>query len=231
MNYLNWNEKTITDFCDENVNSLYNEGYVFTRKGNGVMQKTRSLRIDLSEFELSSENRRILRKTEDLRLKIEDLPYKNYNWEIGKMAKDFYTEKFGDGTFSANKIRELLTNDRQDFSRLFVYSIQSKIKNQKSKITGYCISAETDQMIHYSYPFYEIQNSKFKIQNLGMGMMLRAIEYAKESGKKYIYLGSFQRPGDVYKLQFKGLEWFDGKGWSKDLEKLKEEIKGKGSKI
>ena len=52
--YLTWAEKTITDFSDANINSLYNEGYVFTRIGKGVMQQTRSVRIDLSKFELSS---------------------------------------------------------------------------------------------------------------------------------------------------------------------------------
>ena len=55
-------------------------------------------------------------------------------------------------------------------------------------------------------------------------MMLRAIEYAKEAEKKYIYLGSFSRPTDTYKLQFKGLEWFDGVGWSDGLKELKEAI-------
>ena len=59
-----------------------------------------------------------------------------------------------------------------------------------------------------------------------MGMMLKAINYAKENGKKYIYLGSAQRPTDTYKLQFKGLEWFDGERWSEDLGELKKVLKG-----
>ena len=77
------------------------------------MYQTRSLRIDLKKFELSSENRRVLKKTEDLRLKIEDLPIKNYDWKIGKMAKNFYETKFGKGTFSANKVKELLTDNKK----------------------------------------------------------------------------------------------------------------------
>ena len=64
--YLTWDEKTITDFSPENINSLYNEGYVFTRKEKGIMNQTRSVRIDLSHFELSSENRRILKKTKGI---------------------------------------------------------------------------------------------------------------------------------------------------------------------
>jgi len=207
--YLKWNETTIASFSEENINSLYNEGYVFGRPNKGYMNQTRSMRIDLSKFEMSSENRRVLRKTEDLQLEVNSVPYEKYSWEIGKLAKDFYTEKFGDGTFSANKIKEILTT-KHNFNKLFVYSVADQD-------TGYAICFEDDDIFHYSYPFYNLEAKK----NTGMGMMLRAIEYAKEHNKKYIYLGSAQRPSDTYKLQFKGLEWFDGEKWDSDLEELK----------
>ncbi|PIZ94624.1 MAG: hypothetical protein COX81_03010 [Candidatus Magasanikbacteria bacterium CG_4_10_14_0_2_um_filter_37_12] len=214
--YLKWNEQTIADFSDDNIDSLYNEGYVFTRVGKGIMNQTRSVRIDLNKFELSSENRRILRKTEELKLQIEKIPYRNYSWEIGKLAKDFYETKFGDGTFSANKVRELLTEKRDDFNRVLCYDTPNKVKDDNA--VGYCIAVETENILHYSYPFYNLNS---KINNLGMGMMIRAVQYAKDTGKQYIYLGSFQRPTDIYKLQFAGLQWFDGEGWKQDVEKLK----------
>lgn len=257
--YLKWEETTITDFSDENVNAMYNRGFVFTRIGKGVMNQTRSIRIDLAKFDLSSENKRILRKTEGMMLNVSPLPYEHYSWEIGKLGKDFYEQKFGDGTFSANKIKELLTGKRDDFNRLLVYSCPYEgelstrggsalggegversselpiteqttrgtakdptqpplIGEESSHPVGYCIAVETSDILHYSYPFYNL-HSKFK--NIGMGMMVRAVEYAKEQGKKYIYLGSFQRPGDVYKLQFSGMEWFDGEEWRSDLDELK----------
>ena len=77
--------------------------------------------------------------------------------------------------------------------------------------------------MHYSYPFYDLESDK----NTGMGMMLKAITFAKSSGVKYIYLGSAQRSSDIYKLQFKGLEWFDNKEnkFSDDQDKLKEILK------
>ena len=108
---------------------------------------------------------------------------------------------------------------------------------------GYCICLETKNILHYCYPFYNLQPITYNLQpttynlqpttynlqpttynlqpNTGMGMMLKAIIWAKDTGKKYIYLGSFQRPTDTYKLQFAGLEWFDGKEWERDLNKLK----------
>jgi len=212
--YLKWEEETIKDFGNTTVNQMYNRGFVFTRPTEGAMEQTRSLRIDLSQFELNSENRRVLRKTEELSMKLWPLPCTVYTWEMGKLGKDFYETKFGDGTFSANKIKELLTGDRKDFNGVFVF----KIDNKKM---GFCIAVETDEMIHYSYPFYDLEHTP---KNMGLGMMVRAIQHAKEQKKKYIYLGSFQRESDVYKLQFKGLQFFDSENWLTDLTLLKESL-------
>ena len=255
--YLSWNQKIISDFSDQNINNLYHQGYVFTRTGKGEMYQTRSLRIDLHLFKESSENRRILKKTEEIILSTEPIPYPLYDWTVGKLGKDFYTTKFGDGTFSANKIKELITDEEKtNFNKLFVYSVIARsdagatkqspeLQNQLIKQTtsekmgiatsarsspprndtgkiGYCIASETSELVHYCYPFYELQPTSYQLPaNLGLGMMLKAILYAKEQGKKYVYLGSAQRPSDTYKLQFSGLEWFDGKTWKHDLDELK----------
>lgn len=229
-NYLSWNEKIITDFSDQNISNLYNEGYVFTRKEKGHVYQTRSLRINLEQFKPNSENRRILKKTEGLSLAPVSLPYSDYHWTIGKLGKDFYTTKFGDGTFSANKIKELLTDSlKSNFNALLIYEFEYETSPltllhgeiDKEKL-GYCIILETNELLHYCYPFYELNSS---VSNLGLGMILKAILYAQEQGKKYIYLGSAQRPTDTYKLQFEGLEWFDGKEWKTDLEELKKLLK------
>lgn len=211
--YLTWKEQTITDFSDKNINTLYNQGFVFTRVGKGTMNQTRSLRIDLSKFSLSSENRRVLKKTEELQLFATSLPYADYSWTIGKLGKDFYETKFGEGTFSANKIKELLTDtDKSNFNSLLLF------EREDIEHVGYCIALQTNEIVHYCYPFYKLDAT---IPNLGLGMMLRAIEHAKAAGKKYIYLGSAQRSSDTYKLQFAGLEWFDGKTWQPANEELK----------
>lgn len=217
MAYLHWNETTLTDFSEKNIESLYDAGYLFTRIGKGIMQQTRSVRINLSEFELSSENRRILKKTEDVEgPESAQPPYKTYTWEIGKLGKDFYDTKFGKGVFSANKIKEIITEEsKSNFNTLFIY------KNP-SGVFGYCIAYVSSALTHYSYPFYNLTTAP---KDAGLGMMLRAIVAAKESGQKYIYLGSLQRPGDVYKLQFKGIEWFDGTTWQTETESVKEILK------
>lgn len=223
MTYLNWDTKTTDDLSPEHLNALYNEGYVATRVDKGVFNKTRSMRIDLAKFEPTSENRRIARKNEWFALEAHDLPYKDYHWSIHKLAKDFYTTKFGEDTFSANKIKELMTEPgKSNFNKVLVFKKKDATTGAPGEAIGYCIALETEKILHYSYPFY-IQNPE--TPSTGLGMMIQAITYAKERGLTYIYLGSLQRPSDTYKLQFEGMEWFDGNAWQKDIAPLKEILK------
>jgi hypothetical protein len=171
--YLSWGEKKLTDFLEANIENAYNDGYVFTRKGKGSMNQTRSLRIDLSKFELSSENKRILNKVSVSLITTHKLPYQDYSWEIGKMGKDFYS-KFGENVFSANKIKELLTDpEKSNFNILLKFE------------SGYAICYQTKNILHYAYPFYT---------DGGISQMTQAIMWTKESGRNYVYLGSASRP-------------------------------------
>lgn len=215
MHYLSWDTKTIDDFSSENIERMYEDGFAFGRVEKGLMHKTRLFRVDLREFEPSSENRRILRKAENLVLSIEDIPYADYTWKIGKLAKDFY-EKFGDHVFTANKMREILTSEG-NFNRLLVFR-----DKRDNTVIGYVIARKTDHTLHYSYPFY-VEDPREPSR--GLAMMTMAIGWAKELGKDYIYLGSLSRPSDTYKLQFKGGEWFDGTAWQTDIAPLKELLK------
>jgi len=193
---------------------MYSRGYVFTRVEKGLMNQTRSFRVNLEAYVPSSENRRIARKVENLDIIAESIPFSGYTWEIGKLAKDFY-EKFGDNVFTANKIKEILTEkDRTNFNRILVFKDRAS-----GEAVGYVICYESGNILHYSYPFYVEESSR------GIGMMTKALEWAKEKGKKYIYLGSLQRPSDSYKLQFLGGEWFDGSKWQFDTAPLKDLLK------
>lgn len=210
--YLSWAEKNVNDPSE--ISSQYDRGFVFVRLEKHHMQQTRSVRINMKDFSLNSENRRIVRKTELLECSPIPLPDPTYHWSVGKMAKDFYTEKFGDGTFSANKVKDLLTDRaKSNFNLELVYRIERTV-------IGYAICFENADLLHYAYPFYDLQVAEAN-PNIGMGMMIRAVQYAERTGKKYVYLGSAQRPGDTYKFQFRNMEWFDGEAWQTDIDRLK----------
>lgn len=214
MEYLKWKEEKITDDSAETISRMYNNGFVFTRIDKGNMHQTRSVRIDLGKFELSSENRRILRKGGEILIEKHSIPFSAYSWEIGKMAKDFYDKKAG-GAFTINKIKKMLTTPH-NFNTLYSFSG-----------LGYAICYENfsdgSSLLHYSYPFYNLEKAS---KDMGLIMMTKIIAEAQTLGLKYVYLGSLQRPTDIYKLQFSGMEWFDGKKWSDDLEKVKMILNG-----
>ena len=219
--YLSWDEKRVTDFSDKNIAFMYERGYVFTRKGKGVMQQTRSLRVDLRKFTLSSENKRVLKRVEGFEINADSLPLENYSWKIGKLAKDFY-DKFSKRTFSTNKIKELLTDkNKSNFNAFLSYS-ENSLGVSDSKL-GYAICYAGEDFLHYSYPFYFLAPNTPK--DMGLGMMTMAVMLSQEQADKYCYLGSASRPSDTYKLQFSGLEWFDGRTWKSDYAELKTILK------
>ncbi len=196
----------------DDINEIYNKGFLATRLEKDLFYLSRNLRLNLNEFELNSENRRILKKTDDLEIENKKLNEFEYDYEIGKIAIDFFKEKFQDKIISAQKLKWLFQGEF--FTNVLIF------KKQK-EIIGYCITMETDELIHYAYPFYR---KEYINSNLGMGMMLKTILHGKEKQKKYIYLGTVYTKDSLYKLQFKGLEWFDGEKWENDINLLKEKI-------
>ncbi|HEX7724120.1 MAG TPA: hypothetical protein VF438_00040, partial [Candidatus Paceibacterota bacterium] len=192
MEYLHWAEQIIpANASAEQIADMYAKGFVFTRIGKGVMQQTRSSRVDLSKFEMSSENRRIMKKTTDLTMNGRELlnpataqagtTPTDYDFTIGKMAKDFYDTKFSPGIMSAQKIKEMLTDKtKSNFNCLLSYSIPTA-----EKPIGHVICYTSDLIHHYSYPFYDLTLAP---KDMGMGMMLRALELCKKLGHKYMYL-------------------------------------------
>lgn len=237
MAYLNWSQVTVDLTDSTSIAQHYDSGFLLTRlpriDGNAVMVQTRSVRVRLEDFSLSSENKRIIKLGETAKIHlVEDpteLPMDLGTYQrnaqggqaIHSMGAKFYTEKFGEGTFSANALFALCTDPtRTSFNLLlrYVYGWDG-VSPDASVPYGYAICYQNPALVHYAYPFYDLTVS---VPTLGMGMMLKAVVWAQETGKEYVYLGSAQRPEDTYKLQFSGIEWFDGEVWQTDVGQLKD---------
>jgi hypothetical protein len=154
-----------------------------------------------------------------------------YNYKIGKKAVDFYKDRFGKKVISAQKIKWIFNSGF--FNGLLKFNEKAdsdKLKNSKQGSPNnkaplaYCPVMKTGKLIFYAYPFY---NLDFFDKNIGMGMMTRAIKFAKENNFEYVYLGTIYTKSAIYKLQFEGLEYFDGIKWNTDIEKLKQKIRNK----
>jgi arginyl-tRNA--protein-N-Asp/Glu arginylyltransferase len=204
----------LTD-SDDHLSTIYEMGFLPTRIEKNLFYLCRSLRIDLSNFELNSENRRVKRKTKYLKTNLIRLDDFKYDYKIGKMAKEFSKARFKESSLSPQITKALF----QDSAMTHVLEF---IDKSEDKTVGYCLVVLKDGIFHYSYPFYNLDYFK---KNIGMGMIISAIEIAQKKDCKAFYLGTIYTKESMYKLQFNSLEFYTGFGWSEDIEQLKELIK------
>ncbi len=192
----------------DNYADVSNKGFIPTRVAKDTFVLGRSTRVNLSSFELSSENRRVMKKfPEFTMLPIENNGFK-YDYTIGKLAKTFYA-KFGDVKVSPQRIKWAIT------SGAFTHIL--KFENN-GEFRGYCIANIRDGIMSYVFPFYDLDVSE---PGTGMAMMLNAINWAKSENLMHVYLGSCYSESALYKTQFKGFEWFDGVNWDPNIKALK----------
>lgn len=198
---------------NDSIDEIYEKGFLATRIEKDYYYLARNLRVNLENFSLTSENRRVLKKVEEIDIENKDLKTFQFDYNISKLATDFFKAKFGKNIITTQKLKWLFSGEF--FTNVLFYT-------KKNEVIGYCIVMETKNLLHYAYPFYQPKLIK---TNIGMSMMIKAIEYAKEKNKKYVYLGTVYTKDSLYKLQFKGMQWFDGENWDTDIDKLKDLIK------
>lgn len=197
---------------NDSIADLYEKGFLPTRIHKDLFYLARSLRIDLAKFSPNTENRRIFRKTDYLSFEIFPLNQYEYHYEIGKMAVDFSKARFHGTKFTQQSVKKLFTESSM------THVLEFTDKTTEKKI-GYTLCLIEDKSIlHYSYPFY---NTSYFNKNLGMGMMLNAINHAKMNFMNHVYIGTCYTKESLYKLQFDGLEFFNGLKWDSDIVKLK----------
>lgn len=176
----------------------------------------RQIRIRLSEFSRSSENRRIMRKCDGIDYEL--IPRDNFNFSPEKrhFCKHYADIKFG---------KDIMTNKRLD--SLFNSRIISHILVYKDAELGIDVGyatlyLEQEKLAYYYYAFYDLN---YYDRNLGMYMMTSAVDYFAQNKYDYVYLGTCYSKNALYKTQFHGFEFFNGFRWSNDLNELKFLIK------
>lgn len=204
----------------EEVKKIYENGFLPIRSLSNVYYLSRSIRVDLSLFEQSSENRRILKKTDGISANLLPLSQFNYTVEVQKLCHDYAEKRLGKDIFPVPAIKSIFSGQ--------VYNQILTFKNNDGGEVGYAVCFVNENLMQYAHAFY---NLNFLSENLGARMMLEAVNLAKENSQKYIYLGTCYQESSLYKTEFKGVEFFNGFSWSKNIEELKKLIQRSGGEF
>ncbi len=199
---------------------IYGQGFLPYSNNVNLKEETyylaRSLRVDLSAFKESSENRRVSRKIETLQPSFEVLPIDDFNVKDPEFKA--YCLEFANQRFS-----ESISMERLDYimqSKSISHVFQFKIAE---KTVGYVISIIEQGSLHYWFAFFDLDLQAF---SLGKWMMFSVIKWAFEQKLNYVYLGTCYGEKSLYKVRdFKGLCYFDGNQWDYDMKTLKQKCK------
>lgn len=199
----------------DEASKIYEAGFLPIRSLPDIYYLSRGVRVNLGEFSLSSENRRILKKTQNIQANLLLTSRFSYTPEVQKLCREYAQERLGKDVFPVPAIRSVFSG--RVYNSVFVFS-----STEDSKPVGYAVCFVGEDVLQYAHAFYDL---RYLSENLGARMILEAVTWAKVNGKRYAYLGTCYDEGALYKTEFAGAEFFNGFAWSGNLEELKALIK------
>ena len=197
---------------DEVPATIFAKGFLPASRQLDRYYMCRQIRISLSKFHHSSENRRILRKGRGISFRLIPSDQFDYTEERRESYKNYTDIKFG---------KDVMTYDRLDslFNSKIISHLLLFVDDDKNKEVGVAtLLLQKRQMLYYYYAFYDLN---YYSRNLGMYMMTSAVDYFTQKKYGYIYLGTCYSRNALYKTQFTGAEFFNGFCWSNNLNELK----------
>lgn len=201
------------------ITEMYDKGFL-PYTGNASLEKevfylARSLRVNISRFSDTSENRRVNRMVEPLNLSVEVVKKDDFNIKdpnFVSFCERYIEERIGEEQMNHERLEYLLSQETG--SHFFIF------KSYDEKIVGYVYAALNDQMVHYWFAFFDTEY--MRSHSLGKWMMWKVIDWAKENNLEYAYLGTAYLQAALYKIRdFRGLEFWDGNRWNEDIKLLK----------
>lgn len=172
----------------------------------------RSLRVDLSRYTVSSENRRILRKGEGIQVELVERRAFDYSAARRAAWHRFAQARFGAEVMSFERLDRLM--HAPVVTHLLVYRQTA----DGTELGTALLHLGEPRAAYYYYAFYDLDAPA---PNLGMFLMTRAVGFFAARGVRHLYLGSCYSGTALYKTQFAGIEFFNGHAWSGRLDELK----------
>lgn len=196
----------------EKPRQLFDAGFLPSSRNLDRFYLCRQVRVDLKQFALSSENRRILRKGEGIQLELVARSKFKYTAQRREFCQGYADIKFGKDSMSGERLDNLFASPL--ISHLMVYT-DTATGGEIGLAMVYC---DAKALAFYYYAFYDLNYFQ---RNLGMFMMTSAVNLFAGRGTRHMYLGSCYSKNALYKTQFTGAEFFNGFRWSQNLKELK----------
>lgn len=198
------------------IPEIYSRGFLPYSNNINLRHETyylaRSLRVDLSKFKESSENRRVARKIAVLQPVFKVIPIDQFDVddpEFKKYCLNYAAARFSE-LISAERMHYILHS--KSISHIFEFSVDAKN-------VGYVIAIVEQGALHYWFAFFDLELQEY---SLGKWMMFSVIDWASKQGLDHVYLGTCYGEKSLYKVRdFKGLSYFDGNRWNGDMKSLK----------
>ena len=190
---------------------LFNAGFLPSSRNLDRFYLCRQVRVNLAQFQPSSENRRILRKGDGITTTL--IPRSEF--EFSEVRREFCM-RYADARFGPN----VMSRERLDslFSSPITSHVLSFVDETGKEIGLVTLYLEPPGLAYYYYAFYDAENA---VRSLGMFMMTTAVVTLTGRNLRLLYLGSCYSTNALYKTQFRGAEFFNGFRWSENLDELK----------
>lgn len=185
---------------DTDLKEGYQSGLLPQRNDKNLFYFESSSRSDLSKFKLSSENRRIINKTNNFTFEKISLSNFNYSPKLQKLLSSWVKELGWD--FPTSSIKSIFTN--HIFNYVYMW------KNEKNEVVAYAICLISPNISHVAYVFYCPSLSH---SNLPIRLVLQVVIDSHELNLKYCYLGRFSETNGLYKRNMPGFQYFVNKQW------------------
>jgi len=186
----------------DSIDQAYQQGLLPQRNQKNLFYQESSCRSVLKNLSLSSENRRIIRKTAPFLFELIPLTDFNYTPAIQKQIHQWV--KALNWEFPTSSIRTIFTN--HIFNYLAVWS-----DNHHHPI-AYLVTYMSADISHAAYLFYD---PAYSHHDLPIRIVLQFVIDSAQKNLKYTYLGRFSPDLGFYKRTLPGFEYFQNNQWLK----------------
>jgi len=207
----------------DHISEAYAKGYLPYSGSRGVqhlLYMARSARVELKNFHLTSENRRIAKKfdgrftKERTALAVFDADEAFYTFCL-----DYFKNRHGGATMPQERFEHILKSGC--VSHIITYRFEGVP-------IAYVFEMREGSAAHYWYSFYELSLVQ---QSLGLWLMLDCVRDAYADSLEHYYLGTVYGEKALYKTNFEPLEWWDGSVWQRDIKLLRERGRSDSDRI